>query len=58
MRILVTGFEPFGRDNLNASEQAVEQLAPHIEVDDIDVEVFTRILPVSFERSHVFLRTR
>lgn len=47
MHFLVTGFEPFGNDQFNASGEAVqllpEQVAGH--------QISTAILPVSFKRS-------
>ena len=49
MRILVTGFEPFGSDQENASAEAVARLTP--ESAGSGVEVITTILPVSFARS-------
>lgn len=53
MRILVTGFEPFGADPENASERAVGLLAeqwagPH--------ELVTQILPVRFADAAAVLR--
>ena len=48
MKILVTGFEPFGGDIVNSSQEAVRALS----CEEFDlVEVVTRILPVSFRRS-------
>src|SRR5690606_6017917 len=47
MHILVTGFEPFGKDSFNASQEAVGQLPGQIS----DHRITTAILPVSFERS-------
>ncbi|MFK4730959.1 pyroglutamyl-peptidase I [Agromyces mediolanus] len=46
MRILVTGFEPFGADAENASGETVTRLGR--EWGDPDVELVTAILPVSF----------
>ncbi|MFJ2621787.1 pyroglutamyl-peptidase I [Glutamicibacter sp. NPDC087344] len=47
MRILVTGFEPFGNDNFNASDAVVSALPDHLGKNQIT----TAILPVSFTRS-------
>ena len=47
MRILITGFEPFGGDVVNSSQETVKAVA----CDGIDdIEVVTGILPVSFKR--------
>ena len=48
MRILLTGFEPFGEDTINSSQEAVKAVSCD-EFDDI--EIVHRILPVSFKRS-------
>ena len=50
MRVLITGFEPFGGDAENASHDSVNGL----EVPDIDVVV--RILPVGFRSGPAMLR--
>lgn len=47
MHILVTGFEPFGKDSFNASQEAVSHLPRQIS----DNRITTAILPVSFKRS-------
>lgn len=48
MRILITGFEPFGGEDLNSSQDTVKAVA----CDNFnDIEVVTGILPVSFKRS-------
>ncbi|MCD1573052.1 pyroglutamyl-peptidase I family protein [Agromyces mediolanus] len=46
MRILVTGFEPFGSDSENASGETVERLRERW--SDPVIELVTAILPVSF----------
>lgn len=51
MRALVTGFEPFGGDALNASGEAVRRLPSRVG----RIEVAVAILPVSFARSHTAL---
>lgn len=55
MRILVTGFEPFGNDTQNASQEAVERLrtrwAAGTSADLPEVELDTATLAVSFARS-------
>ncbi|KSU65162.1 pyroglutamyl-peptidase I [Arthrobacter sp. NIO-1057] len=47
MHLLVTGFEPFGNDQFNASGETVRLLPEHIN----DHQVTMVILPVSFQRS-------
>ena len=47
MRALVTGFDPFGSDEVNPSSLAVGRLRPSIG----DVEVMTAILPTSYANS-------
>ncbi|QCR18275.1 pyroglutamyl-peptidase I [Agrococcus sp. SGAir0287] len=53
MRILVTGFEPFGGDPENASREAVLRLASHAAAGD---EVVTGVLPVAFATAPLALR--
>jgi len=47
MHLLVTGFEPFGSDQYNASGEAIRLLPEHLDGHRIS----TAILPVSFRRS-------
>lgn len=47
MRALVTGFEPFGGDSINASLEAVRRLPPRIG----GLEIVTATLPTSYARS-------
>jgi pyroglutamyl-peptidase len=47
MKVLVTGFEPFGGDNVNASLEAVRRLPPRIGT----LEIETAGLPTSYARS-------
>lgn len=47
MRILVTGFEPFGADTINASAQTLELLPQSLG----EHQILTGMLPVSFGRS-------
>ncbi|MBI3918560.1 MAG: pyroglutamyl-peptidase I [Betaproteobacteria bacterium] len=47
MRALVTGFEPFGGENTNASREAVLRLPPRVD----GIEIATAILPTSYARS-------
>lgn len=54
MRILVTGFEPFGGDAENASAEVVARVAAHATGRH---EVVTHILPVSFDRAPRELRS-
>lgn len=51
MRVLVTGFEPFGGEAVNASLEAVRRLSPRIG----RLEVATAELPTSYARSLVAL---
>jgi pyrrolidone-carboxylate peptidase len=53
MKALVTGFEPFGGDDVNASLEAVRRLPPRIATLDI----VTAELPTSYARSHATLET-
>ena len=47
MRVLLTGFEPFGGDTVNSSQETVRAVT----CDEFgDIEVITDILPVSFNR--------
>lgn len=47
MRFLVTGFEPFGGETVNSSQETVKAVT----CDEFgDIEVVTDILPVSFNR--------
>jgi pyroglutamyl-peptidase len=47
MKALVTGFEPFGGEEINPAQRAVERLAGRLG----EVEIVTRILPVAFARA-------
>ena len=47
MRFLLTGFEPFGGDAINSSQETVRAVACG---EFGDIEVITDILPVSFNR--------
>ena len=51
MKALVTGFEPFGGETLNASLEAVRRLPPRIG----GLEIETATLPTSFARAHAAL---
>ena len=51
MRVLVTGFEPFGKFTINSSERAVSQLPKSLGGN----EIVTAILPVSYSRSDKIL---
>lgn len=47
MRILLTGFEPFGGDNINSSQETVRA----VDCGEFgDIEIVTDILPVSFNK--------
>ena len=50
MRLLITGFEPFGGESINSSQETVNAVASD-EFDDI--EIFSGLLPVSFKRSGI-----
>lgn len=51
MRALVTGFEAFGGDSVNASQAALKRLPPIIK----ELEIETLLLPVSFARAPAVL---
>ena len=51
MRALVTGFEAFGGDSVNASQAALKRLPPVIK----QLEIETLLLPVSFARAPAVL---
>lgn len=51
MKALVTGFEPFAGEDVNASLEAVRRLPPRIGTLDI----VTAELPISYARSHATL---
>ena len=53
MRILLTGFEPFGGDKHNPSQRICEVLS---ESKAGRLDLWTRILPVSFTRAPIALR--
>ena len=48
MRLLLTGFEPFGGDDVNSSQEVVRTLSCD---ESGGVELVTSILPVSFKRA-------
>lgn len=50
MRYLITGFEPFGGESINSSQETVNAVASD-EFDDI--EIVSGVLPVSFKRSGI-----
>ncbi|MDO5025903.1 MAG: pyroglutamyl-peptidase I [Trueperella sp.] len=54
MRILVTGFEPFGGESENAAQLAVAQLPQ--DWDHPHIELITEILPVDFRTGPAQLR--
>ena len=47
MKILLTGFEPFGGDAVNSSQETIKAVACS---DFVGAEVFVELLPVSFKR--------
>ena len=51
MKALVTGFEPFGGDTINASLEAVRRLPARVGA----LEIETATLPTSFARTHAAL---
>jgi pyroglutamyl-peptidase len=52
MRVLLTGFEPFGKSEVNPSEQVVRTLAAE---PLANVELFTAVLPVERQRGPAVL---
>ena len=52
MRVLITGFEPFGGESVNPSGMLAEMLAEGVD----GCEVTSRILPVSFRRAPLLAR--
>lgn len=56
MKVLLTGFEPFGGDTVNPSEVLVKKFL-EISVSELpELEVHTAILPVSFKRADLILK--
>ena len=51
MKVLVTGFEPFGGETMNASLEAVRRLPARVGA----LEIETATLPTSFARAHAAL---
>ena len=50
MRYLITGFEPFGGESINSSQETVNAVAS----DEFgDIEIVRGLLPVSFKRSGI-----
>ena len=47
MKILLTGFEPFGGDAVNSAQETIKAVACS---DFVDADVFVELLPVSFKR--------
>ncbi|GAA1858320.1 pyroglutamyl-peptidase I [Myceligenerans crystallogenes] len=56
MRALVTGFEPFGGDEVNASAEAVRRLAAVWDAGAEGAELTTLLLPVTFAGAFTPLR--
>ena len=52
MRILITGFEPFGGSDTNITQEIISQLPAQIG----NREIVTLYLPVSFQRAPIVLR--
>lgn len=55
MRVLLTGFEPFGKEEVNPSELAVRAFQQVVAGRLPDVEVRVAVLPVSFRRASSLL---
>ena len=51
MKILLTGFEPFGKESINPSWEAVAEVPDYFE----DSEVIKACLPVSFKKASEML---
>ncbi len=61
MRLLVTGFEPFGPSSINPSGEVVKRLQSRIDDHSLahsDVEIRTTILPVAHSRAWEILRSQ
>ena len=54
MKVLISGFEPFDHFTVNPSEQVVNSL---LGSSDFTFDLFSVVLPVSFERSFQVLKT-
>ena len=52
MRILITGFEPFGGSDTNITQEIISQLPAQVG----NKEILTTCLPVSFQRAPIALR--
>src|SRR5712691_2465170 len=53
MKILLTGFEPFGGSQVNPSEQAVKRIAA---APPLEIDLRTLVLPVVYYRAADLLR--
>ena len=52
MRILITGFEPFGGSDTNITQEIISQLPAQVGTK----EILTTCLPVSFQRAPIILQ--
>ncbi|MDO5022529.1 MAG: pyroglutamyl-peptidase I [Eubacteriales bacterium] len=52
MEILITAFEAFLEDSINASQKVLEKIQDY----DFGFNVHTRLLPVEFKASHIILK--
>ena len=52
MRILITGFEPFGGSDTNITQEIISQLPAQVG----NKEILTTCLPVSFQRAPIILQ--
>lgn len=56
MKVLLTGFEPFGGDSINPSEVLVKKFVEMSQSELQGLEVHTGILPVSYKRAPLVLK--
>jgi len=55
MKILITGFDPFGDYKVNPSAIVAEKVAKDVLAEDINIDASYAILPVSFKRARELL---
>jgi pyroglutamyl-peptidase len=58
MRILITGFEPFGGEKINPSQKILRKVGKVKFFSGFSVDVDLVLLPVSFKRSAEVLKNQ